>query len=97
MKKLSLSILTIILLISTSYGQSPQQIDSANKSVVDWNKFVDSVESNTSIKQFREYIYKSVTAEFYDTGTYVNLWNWFAQQKYPIWLKQWNDKHKKKP
>lgn len=91
-------LLSFFFISFIGYGQTPQQIDSVNKSVVDWNRFVDSLETNTPLKQFREFIYKSVTAEFYDTGTYVNLWNWYAQQKYPIWLKQWNDKQKiKKP
>ncbi len=94
---LSLLITSLLFISIIGYGQTPQQIDSINKSEIDWTRYIDSVEANTTIKQFVDFLDGTVTSKFFREGTLANLRTYFLNQKYPIWLKEWNDKHKKKP
>ena len=58
------------------------------------NKFVDSVVTKTSIKEFREFLYSTITAKQLDEGKFIELYDFFIRSKYQQWIQE---KQAKKP
>jgi len=69
-------IITITILLSSYFSdaQIPQQVDSINRSVIDWNKYVASVDSLTSLKDFKKILDESITSKFFREGTFNDLY-----------------------
>ena len=96
MKKLSL-LLIIPLLFFFNYckGQSQQQVDSMNKVQVEYGKFVDSLSEHTTIKQLMDYLDGKVTSKFMREGTLNELYAYFIQNQYQLWMQNKNKPKKK--
>lgn len=63
-----------------------------------WNKYIDSVVSKLSIKQFQDWLFENATVKQYNDGKFVDFYQSYLNYRYNIWIAEWNDKHKtKKP
>jgi abortive infection bacteriophage resistance protein len=66
--------------------------DSAAAAQAETNKFIDSLLTKTSVKEFQTFLYERVTGKEYNEGTFVQLYNFFMQSRYNEWMQK-----KKKP
>lgn len=66
--------------------------DSAAAAQAEANKFLDSLLTKTSLKDFQTFLYETVSGKEYNEGTFVQLYNFFMQTRYNQWMQK-----KKKP
>ncbi len=69
-------------------GSTKQSQDSVAKLQADAAKYLDSLSSKISLKEFKDFLYESVSGKEYNEGLFVNLYNFFMQQKLNAWLAQ---------
>jgi len=85
MKKLTLSILTIILLFSTSYGQVNKK--DTTVALTDTTRFISIGDLNRYWDSYKERV----------NGKQYEIFNAIYNAIINDAIKEWNDKHKKKP
>lgn len=88
-------IVILILLISFFYCKdgNGQNADSIQKLQIEYNKFADSLDSHTTVKEMIDYLDNQITSKWFREGTMVELHQYFINQKYQLWLQQ---RHKPK-
>lgn len=88
MKKI---IIVILVLFFAATGQA-QKKDSlpvvAQPTQAEVNKFLDSLDTKTSVKEFKAFLYETASAKFYNEGKFAELYDLYIQQKYDAWIIQ---------
>lgn len=90
--------LTIFLFCNSQSGTSSKMTaaDSAAKLQQELNKFIDSLVSKTTLKEFREFLYANVTGKQSDEEKWVVLYDFFVRTKANQWIAE-QEKKKKPP
>lgn len=87
-------ILTIFIFLFICIGLSAQKpkvmtaADSAAAQQAEANKFVDSLLTKTSLKEFQTFLYESVSGKEYNEGTFIRLYDLFLRTKYNEWMQR---------
>lgn len=68
---------------SASIAQAQQQKETAEA-----NKFIDSLTTKTSIKDFQLWLYENVSQKTAAEGKFGELYNLFLQQQYAAWVQR---------
>ncbi len=63
----------------TAFGQTQ---DSLQKIQIQYQKFVDSVSSHTTVKEFSDFLDQTVTSKFFREGTFTELYQYFINTKW---------------
>ena len=75
---------TILLIVSVfifSFAFS-QKTDSLQLK----QKFIDSLRTNTSIKQMDEFLWSNTSGKYYTEAKYIDMINTFVELKWQIWI-----------
>lgn len=88
--------LLIIFLLIISIDSFSQKKDSASKKMtaqdsaqvlqIEYNKFIDSLISKTSVKQLYDFFTETITVKQYQEGKWVDLYDFFVRTKGNAWL-----------
>jgi hypothetical protein len=78
----AITIALCLLISASAFSQSKQQVDS----VAIWNKHIDSVLSNTSVKQFNQWVEDNVSVTNYKSAKFSELYNAFIQFQMQLFL-----------
>lgn len=62
--------------------------DSAAAQQAEANKFIDSLLTKTSLKEFQTFLYENVSGKEYNEGAFVRLYNLFLQTRYDQWMQR---------
>lgn len=49
-------------------------------------RFYDSVALHTNIRDFQQWLYENVSAKIFQEGKFIELYNFYLQRKYQIYL-----------
>ncbi len=97
----SILLLTFFIFIfSFCNSQTPQsqaEKDSIAQLQKEADKYIDTVLTKTSLKEFREFLYSGVTGKEYNEAPFVALYNFFIQQKLNAWINERAKKQNAKP
>lgn len=88
--------LTFFLFCNSQTTSKMTAADSAAKLQQELNKFIDSVVSKTTLKEFREFLYTNVTGKQSDEEKWVVLYDFFVRTKASQWVAE-QEKKKKPP
>ncbi len=79
-KKMKKLIVAMTCMVSvTAFAQTQ---DSLQKLQLQYNKFVDSVGSHTTLKEFNTFLDETITQKFFREGTFTELYQYFINTKW---------------
>lgn len=89
-KYLALGLVLGVITIVTCQRAGAQTISKADSIAA--TRFIDSLEANTSIRVFKEWLFDKTTAKKFNE--FADAYNFYLQERYNLWLQQ---KNKSKP
>ena len=79
-------IVAVALILVSFFGNAQTKADSIQQ--VEANAFIDSLVTNTSLKQFQQFLYENVSQKSASEGRFTELYNSFLQTNYAAWLQR---------
>ena len=90
--KKTITLLLALTIFIFAHSQAPpptkQQQDSVEKLQKDYAAYIDTLVAKTTLKQFMDYLYATVTAKYYNEGKWLELYNYFLNNKGDEWLQK---------